>query len=62
MRQPTSITLERSITRADGIPRPGDEAKVAAYWHRNPLKRLAYRLRGGKGKVSFHASRRPSSG
>jgi hypothetical protein len=43
--QPQEIVLERSITRADGKPRPGDEMKVVAYWHRNPIRRLLYRLR-----------------
>ena len=48
MRQPTSITLERQITRADGTKEPNE---VVAYWHRNPLRRLLYRLRGGKGRI-----------
>lgn len=34
-------TLEAVITRADGsVERLG----VVSYWHRNPLKRLAWRL------------------
>lgn len=48
MRQPTSITVERQITRADGTVEPKE---VVAYWHKNPVMRLLARLRGVKGKA-----------
>lgn len=43
-----SVTVEAVVIRADGSRE--DHGTVAAY-HRNPLKRLAYRLRG-IGKVN----------
>ena len=35
--------LEAQITRADGTVEP---VKIVAYWHRNPLKRLMFQLKG----------------
>jgi len=51
--RPKSVVCEATITRADGTVVPQG---VVAYYHRNPLKRLAAklrhpRLRGGYGKV-----------
>lgn len=48
MNQPTSITLERQITRADGTVEPNE---VVAYWHKSRVMRILARLRGVKGKV-----------
>jgi hypothetical protein len=53
MRQPTSIVLEATITRADGTIEPQG---VVAYWHKNPFMRMLARLRGIKGTA------RPSCG
>lgn len=36
-----SVTLEAVITRADGTVEP---ARTLAYWHRNPLRRLWWRV------------------
>jgi len=36
------VTLEARIIRADGTV---EELGVISYWHRNPFKRLAWRLR-----------------
>lgn len=45
----TGRQVERSIsavvTRADGTV---EDLGVIAYWHRNPLRRLAWRLRKGR--------------
>ena len=49
MNQPTEIILERQITRADGTVEP---CGVVAYWHRRWYRRLLYRLRGGKGRIT----------
>lgn len=49
MNQPTEIIVERQIRRADGTL---ETAEVVSYYHRNPLRRLAARLLGVKGKVS----------
>lgn len=46
--QPTSITLERQITRADGTVEP---AEIVAYHHRNPFKQLLVRLRNPRLRV-----------
>lgn len=35
--------LEAQITRADGTVEP---VKIVAYWNRNPLKRLYFRVKG----------------
>ncbi len=45
-----SITVERTIRRADGTIEPW---VTKAYWHRNPLRRLLYRLRGVTGTVTI---------
>lgn len=45
---PRSVSVEATIRRADGRVEP---LGVVAYYHRNPLKRLAKRLRGVSGKV-----------
>lgn len=37
----TSATLSAVITRADGIV---EDLGVISYWHKNPLKRLAWRF------------------
>lgn len=46
----TGKQVERSIsavvTRADGSV---EDLGVIAYWHRNPLRRWAWRLRKGRG-------------
>ena len=49
MNQTQEIVLERQITRANGTVEPKG---VVAYWHHRWYKRLAYRLKGGRGKVS----------
>jgi hypothetical protein len=46
-----SVTLEAVVIRADGTR---EELGTIAYWHRNPLRRLFYRLthrRGGRIRV-----------
>lgn len=58
MRQATSIALEATITRADGTVEP---LGTVAYWHKSRIRRMIYRLRGGKGKVNTNAGSRPSS-
>lgn len=35
-------TIEMIVTRADGTV---ENLGVVSYWHRNPLKRLAWRIR-----------------
>lgn len=35
--------VEAQITRADGTVEP---VKIVAYWNRNPLKRLYFRVKG----------------
>lgn len=39
---PTSISLEATVIRADGTE---EQLGEVAYFHKNPLKRLAWRLR-----------------
>ena len=39
---PTSISLEAEVIRADGSR---EQLGEVAYFHKNPLKRLAWRLR-----------------
>lgn len=59
MTQPQSVTIEATIIRADGKVEP---LGTVAYWHKNPLKRLAARIRGVQGKIKVtHAGSRPSS-
>ena len=40
--QAKSIEIEAVVIRADGTR---EVLGTVAYWHRNPLRRLAYRLR-----------------
>jgi hypothetical protein len=39
---PQSVSLEAVVIRADGTREPQGQI---AYWHRNPLKRFAWRVR-----------------
>lgn len=42
-RQPVSVAVEAVVTRSDGTV---ENLGTVAYWHRNPLKRIARRLAG----------------
>lgn len=42
-----SISVEAVIIRANGDVEP---LGTVAYWHRNPLKRLAFRIKNRLGK------------
>jgi hypothetical protein len=48
-RQPKRAELSARIVRADGTV---EELGVVSAWHRNPLIRLWYRLRGIKGRFN----------
>lgn len=39
-----SITFEGIVTRADGTV---EDLGVISYWHKNPLKRLSYKIKRG---------------
>ena len=42
-----SITVEAVVIRADGTQ---EDLGTVAYWHKNPLKRLAFRIKSRLGK------------
>jgi hypothetical protein len=46
--QEASISIV--VIRADGTR---EDLGVVSYWHRNPLKRLQYRLRHRSGKITM---------
>ena len=48
---PTSISLEAEVIRADGSR---EQLGEVAYYHRNPFKRLAWRLRKRDSKSRIH--------
>lgn len=50
-KQPSRVTLEATITRADGTVEPQG---VVAVYYRNPIKRALARLRGISGKVKVN--------
>lgn len=45
----SQITVEARVIRADGTV---EDLGQIAYWHRNPLKRLAWRIRRLFGRIS----------